>query len=689
MMRAATVAFLLVSSVAQASPATDLGDAIRAYEAGDLAQARKSLAGVTPEAIENDDYLYWVRGMIELRDGKPAEAKQAFAALGKQSGSRFAKEVPWRLADCEWEAGNRKAAAKLYGTLVAADSAGDHGDVGTARFRIAQATGSAAAYRAFALSHPGHPLAARAIEELHKLGAPDFTATERIERAKALTVAHLWDDAVAELSLLGGKQTKELARQRDYWLATTLFKMRRRYGEAGKLYLSVYKDMGGNAAEAMFHGARALSRADQDGEAIRWYEKVVATYPSSDFAPEAAYLAGWLEFNRNNYQAAIAPLEASLAKYPKSKWVDDALWFLGLSHYFLGEWKSARTRWEALEKRGGSLEGGKGAYWLSRLDEKLDQGDAAIERYRKLVARYPFSWYACLARARLAARGVQVGPFGVDQPTPKGAKLAEKVDERLASDDLIERADELIAAGLITDAGEELRRGEKPFLARHDRGAAFAMLLDRYRKAGNFNRPWMLAVSHHGGALNGPPEGDARRWWEHAYPRAYRELVEQHEHLGANPEGYLYSIMRKESGFNPHDLSYADAQGLLQMIPATTRRVAKELALPYDAGRLYEPEFNVMTGSWYIGKMLQKFKGQVPIGAGSFNSGPRPVMKWLDQWGDREIDEFVELVPYTQTREYMKKVTENVARYQYLYQNVVYDQPLTIDKAYQVNRLTY
>jgi soluble lytic murein transglycosylase len=97
----------------------------------------------------------------------------------------------------------------------------------------------------------------------------------------------------------------------------------------------------------------------------------------------------------------------------------------------------------------------------------------------------------------------------------------------------------------------------------------------------------------------------------------------------------------------------------------------------------------VQTGSWYIGHLLQKFKGQIPIGAGSFNSGPRPVMKWVAQNGDREIDEFVELVPYTQTREYMKKVTENYARYVYLYGGKVYDQPLAVDKAYVRDDLTY
>jgi soluble lytic murein transglycosylase len=147
--------------------------------------------------------------------------------------------------------------------------------------------------------------------------------------------------------------------------------------------------------------------------------------------------------------------------------------------------------------------------------------------------------------------------------------------------------------------------------------------------------------------------------------------------------------MRKESGFDPHVLSYADAQGLMQMIPATTKRVAKELGIPYDPGRLYEPDFNIQTASWYIGKLLAKFKNQIPLAAGSFNSGPRPVMKWMDMHGAREIDELVELVPFTQTREYMKKVTENYARYRFLYSNEIYEQPLAVDKNYVKDQLTY
>jgi soluble lytic murein transglycosylase len=703
MARAATrlVGALLIAlaSAAHADPAAQLGTAYAAYDRGDLAGARAALAGIDADLITNRDYLFWLRGMVALRLGDAKTARDAFAAASKIGSSRYKAQLPWRLADCDWLAGNRKAAAAAYDKLIEDAHADDDGDVGTAMFRIAEARDTAktakaaiAAYRAMLVAHPANPLAARAEQRILALGGdPTPTPAERIARAQQLTDAHLWDDAVAELEEIPADVAADTAHQRDYWLGMTLFKMRRRYADAGQLLLGVYKFLDETtAAGAMFHGARALSRADRDDDAIRWYKQVVASYPSTAFAQEAQFLSGWLEFNRGHYKDAIAPLEKSLEKYPSSKFVDDSLWFLAMSHYFLGEWKDAKAKLTQLSQRRGALEGGKGEYWLARLDQRLGAADLAITGYKDTVTHYPLSWYALLARARLAALGVKFDVFGDQADAPKGPKLAAAADEKLADDSLIERADELIAAGLGVDAGFELARGEHGFLKRHDRsGAAFAMMLDRYHRAGNYNRPWMLAVSYSGDALDGHPTGDARRWWENAYPRAYRELVEKYQALGDNPDGYLYSIMRKESGFDPHDLSYADAQGLLQMIPPTTQRVAATLGIPYDDGNLYEPAYNVETGSWYIGHLLAKFKRQIPIGAGSFNSGPKPVMKWLDQNGDREIDELVELVPYTQTREYMKKVTENFARYELLYDHEIYEQPLTVDKHYVVDRLTY
>jgi soluble lytic murein transglycosylase len=683
---------LLLSGVATAAPSDDraqLGRAFAAYEQGELQQAAKLVSGIDERALANRDYLHWLRAELALRTGAIDEAERAFHALAKDKHSRFAKTVPWRLADCAWARGDRAGAAAQYDRLVRDARTEDLGDRGTAMFRIAEASHSAAAYRALLIAHPAHPLAGEAEAKMLELGGAPLTAAERIARAKQLSTAHVWDEAVAELALVPADVEPALAHERDYWLGTTLFDMRRRYADASKLLLGAYPFVGERGAEAMFHGARALSRADRDDDAIAWYQKVVAQFPSTPQAAEAQFLSGWLEFNRGRYREAIAPLERSLARYEGSKFADDSLWFLALSHYFLGDDELASNTLTRLSHRTGALEGGKGEYWLARLDQRLGKREGADAGYRQTIVDHPFSWYALLARSRLAADHVEIGPFGVDTPKPRGPKLSATVDEALASDELIVRADELSAAHMGRDAGFEIASDERGFLARHDHGAAFAMLLDRYRKAGNYNRPWMLAVSYAGNALDGAPEQDARRWWENAYPRAYRELVERYQALGPNPDDYLYSIMRKESGFDPHDLSYADAQGLLQMIPATTARVAHALELGYDAGMLYEPDFNVHVGSWYIGHLLGKFRGQIPIGSGSFNCGPKPVMKWLDQYGQREIDELVELVPYTQTREYMKKVTENYARYRFLYAGEVYEQPLVVNSHYIVDQLVY
>jgi len=538
------------------------------------------------------------------------------------------------------------------------------------------------------LEDPAHPLADRALEELGKLGAPPLSARERITRAAALTGGRDWSKALVELNHVGDDQPADVLVQRDFWLGNTLFKMRRQYGRAGELLLSVYDKMGGLAAYALFHGARGLSRADRDDEAIKWYAEVVRRYPTSEWAAEAQFLSGWLEYNRGNFRACIPGLRGLLDKYPASKFADDALWYLGYAHYLLGEYDDALTLLSRLARQGGDLNGGKGRYWKARTLAALGKNDEATAELRDLVAAFPLSWYAMLARTRLGKQGVVVGPFGDGgRGDPPGFG---NVDAKLTRDALIERVDELTAAGMTVEAGVELGRAEKAFVSKYTAARALPVLFDRYRKAGDFHRPYELAEVYGGRALRLSPTTDAVRvWWQHAYPLAYNDWVDKYASLGKNPPFYLYAIMRKESGFNPHDVSYADAIGLMQMIPPTTRRVVAALGMPYTEDLLYDPETNVKVGAWYIGHLAEKFGGQIPLAAGSYNGGPRPMMKWLDKYGDRPMDEFVELVSFTQTREYMKKVTGIYARYLLLYANKDYQQPLEMNPKYLRNDINY
>jgi soluble lytic murein transglycosylase len=127
----------------------------------------------------------------------------------------------------------------------------------------------------------------------------------------------------------------------------------------------------------------------------------------------------------------------------------------------------------------------------------------------------------------------------------------------------------------------------------------------------------------------------------------------------------------------------------LQMIPPTSRRVALRIDAPYTDDVLYDPEGNIRFGAWYIGHLLQKFKGQIALGAGSYNAGPRAMMKWIKLHGGRPLDEFIELTPYTQTREYMKKVLDIYSRYLWLYEKQDYLPDNKVDADYIENDIDY
>ncbi|HET6612992.1 MAG TPA: transglycosylase SLT domain-containing protein [Kofleriaceae bacterium] len=701
---ALVAAACLIAAAAPASArpsraAKHLGEAYRALAEGHYARALAAAKKIDRKRLLNDDYADYVTGQAAFALGRYTTARKSFLAVTKMRASRFADGATWSVADCEWELGHHARAADRYRLLLRKKQPG--GERAIAEYRIAEATAEAgktadaiSLLRAFRATYPAHPLAARAREKLIDLAgaaAIELSPADHLARAETLTDAHHWNEAIADLAQIADSEPADVVRHRDYLRAMTYYDMRRRYLEAGHMLLSLYKDMGELSAKALFKGARALSRADHDAEAITWYLRVVAEYPRSEWAPEASFLAGWLMFNIGRYRDALPVLDAMRARYGTSRWADNARWYLGLSHFLLGEYKEALPIFAAIKSRGGRLIGGKGHYWHARTLQKLGQKTEAMAAYRALCGRFPFSWYALLAAARLREAGIDIGPFGDNPPSPDNIRaIADKLDPKLLKTPLIRAVDELLAAGLEVAAGDELRRGERDFLHHHDLAKAMAVILDRYHRAKNYNRPWQLAVAWGGRrALSAPAKGNAAVWWRHAYPRAFRELVEKWQHLGDCPPYYIYTIMRKESGFDPHVVSFANARGLMQMIPRTTRRVARALGLTYTEDFLYNPELNIKTGAWYVGRLVKKFKGQIPLAAGAFNGGPGAVMGWADKNGDHPMDEFIELVSYDGTRGYMRKVTETYARYLYLYAGKIYEQPLTVDPAYLKNGINY
>jgi soluble lytic murein transglycosylase len=122
--------------------------------------------------------------------------------------------------------------------------------------------------------------------------------------------------------------------------------------------------------------------------------------------------------------------------------------------------------------------------------------------------------------------------------------------------------------------------------------------------------------------------------------------------------------MRQESGYDPEAVSYADAIGLLQMLPSTTERVAERLGITYAREQLFDPTWNARYASTYVKGLVERY--DTPLAFAAFNGGGHRVTRWLEEGGPTDFDLFVERIPIDQTRNYIRRVTTHYAKYLYL-----------------------
>lgn len=682
--------------VAAAGPVADLARGFKAFEAGAYREAARTLGNLPARLPRTRDHVLYLAAESAFYAGQPDRARGMFAELASDRGSRFAGAAPWRLADCLWAEGRKSDAVTVYRKLLEAPAPGGI-DRAVARFRVAELAEAAEGQRLFRqihIEHPAHPLSAEAARRAGPAGAAEPTpgdlpppaadARGRLKRAALLADKKHLREALAELESLGNDLSPELAIERDFQMGMVKFKTRRDYPAAAALLLNVAPRLEGDRAGfAAFHGARALLRAGREDEAIAANLKVVERFPGTRWGIEAQFVAGWIDFNRGRYRESIPALETTLRRHGRSSFADDAAWYLALACHFQGRHDDALAALDEYAKLSGrdADAARRASYWRGRFLAARGRLADAREVWRELVRREPLSYYGLLARARLRKAGVKAGVDlpRVDRPLPAPARKALR-------DPAVLRAEELASAGLVADAAVDLQRSESDLEARLGRDQALAVLLDRYRHFRGFRRAWQLAETRGGAALQAAPVKTARTVWEAAHPRAWQPLVAKHSKKAGAPELFVYSIMHKESGFAPHVTSSADARGLLQLLPELGAELSARSRTPFFADDLYRPEVNIRLGALHLAELVKKYRGQWFLAAGAYNGGIKAMNRWLDQHGRRPLDEFVELVGFKESREYIKRVSAIHGRYAYLYTGKPPELPLAVNPRYSKDK---
>jgi len=431
-------------------------------------------------------------------------------------------------------------------------------------------------------------------------------------------------------------------------------------------------------AKALYQAGRCYaSMAERDKAAAR-YARIEAEHPDHSYADDARLRTAELAVDAGDDAQAAKLLAEIPTKYPQGDILNEALWRLAYGAWRAGHYDEALT-WLDENLRLIPHEDiwyaeGRAHYWKGRIFAKQDKPKLARESYERAIREYPLSVYALLSFARLresAPKAVAplVSELRRDLDHPVKWSFTPRV---IFADAGFLRAVELARMGQGGDARRELARlglstvGEKhakPKEEDEDLLWITAILLDRGGVwSASHSIPRYIANHYR---LNYPRDLGASKW-KIAYPRAFPMLVEKNAKANQIPEALQLAIMREESAFSPRIESFANAIGLTQMLIKTAKRFANG---PVNRDILMDPAKNLEIGSRFLGFLWKHFNGAPPLAIAGYNAGEGAVDRWLADKNNAGIavDEFIESIPYDETRGYTKRVLASYFAYCWLY----------------------
>ena len=193
-------------------------------------------------------------------------------------------------------------------------------------------------------------------------------------------------------------------------------------------------------------------------------------------------------------------------------------------------------------------------------------------------------------------------------------------------------------------------------------------LMESYVRTGSYHRAAYIGQVYFATQRQRQGIAGARSLWEWTYPRAFEASVKRSAESFAVPLQLVWGIMRAESSYRPDVVSPVGAMGLMQVMPTTGQQLANLLnEKDFAVAKLNQPDYNVRLGTRYLMRLMRKFDQRVPLVAASYNAGPHRVDNWLVAFGGLDMDEFIEHIPFLETRNYVKKVVSNYETYGKIY----------------------
>jgi soluble lytic murein transglycosylase len=419
---------------------------------------------------------------------------------------------------------------------------------------------------------------------------------------------------------------------------------------------------------ALFLGAGQLVALGQTTQAIAAYAELEQRFAQHRLADDARLKRAVLYRGLGSESRFIELLDAMPEDYPDGDMVLEALFQLALRSMVQRDWLTAHATLERAArytpKQPKHVELDRQEYFLAKAKLQLGQTDLAIPRFRALITNRPLSYYMLLAFSELGRKDVAVATQIVDSLAHSNS--ADKPWTGDLDQTERERAAQLMAVLGVGD----VRRAEARLRALGEPRKYQTMvtrIADMFVQVGAPKTALSLVSSVGFDWRVKWPSAGWIDYWQQAYPRPYRHLVRQAAQATGVDESLIYAIMREESEFDPAVVSRAAAIGLMQLIIPTAKLAARDLGIRVDEPALKKPANNIAIGSRVLAQLASRFHKQIPLIAAGYNAGPGRPTRWLRNDPDVDLDLWVELIEFPETRGYVKRVVESEAVYHWLY----------------------
>lgn len=580
-------------------------------------------------AVALDDPGSAIKELARMVEGNDADAiyvmAQAYEALGKtdqavKSYRRIYYELSATSVSVQAEA---RLAALNASPKENAGSFGEERSRADALFEAKQYAESTSAYLQLLARFPE----ADRIDEIHLRHGVSLLNRQPAQAVTALTrVSDRKPDLRAEAMFYQAEALRRASRSAES--GTLVDRLLSQYPKARW------------ASEALYNLAAYFKKQDRDAEAANRYRQLLALYPESQYGPEASYNLGWFAYRSKNYADAARILEQHLAsyRYPDTKFIGEA----GL--------------------------------WAAKSEERLGHKSRALVLYDLVNERYRYGYHGYVAGLRSAALRKAEPALKPEQPNP-GSEL-DKIRANVTYFEPARETADGSEAGRVAKANDLEVIGLNEFAVRELNKALDAAptspkinlrLAGLYSRRGESFQATLVLRRGYPDLYSYRDSDVPREAWEIFFPLvAWNTIKQEAKRYGIDP--YLVAgLIRQESVFNPNAISRVGARGLMQVMPATGQLISKRQGNgTITAADLYDPTLNIKLGMNYLAQMLGQF-GRIEYAAAGYNAGPSRAQRWIAERGSMDIEDWIESIPFSETRGYVQGVLRYAANYRRLY----------------------